>query len=217
MSRDSTSRPRAKTHGLRRFVVRVLGLFFLIGAGWCLWVVHEINRVAGRDGARPADAIAVFGAAEYGGRPSPVFHARLDHAVTLYERGIAPLVITLGGGADKDSGKTEGGVGRDYLLAKGVPFDRIVAETHSVDTEEQVELLAEIARDRGLESVVVVSDGTHLFRIQRLCEDAGLEVYTSPRASVGHIDRWDLWMRYFHEILSYTANVMGVGNGWFHG
>ena len=217
MSRDSTSRPRAKTHGLRRFVVRVLGLFFLIGAGWCLWVVHEINRVAGQEGARPADAIAVFGAAEYGGRPSPVFHARLDHAVTLYERGIAPLVITLGGGADKDSGKTEGGVGRDYLLAKGVPFDRIVAETHSVDTEEQVELLAGIARDRGLESVVVVSDGTHLFRIQRLCEDAGLEVYTSPRASVGHIDRWDLWMRYFHEILSHTANVVGVGNGWFHG
>ena len=217
MSGDSTTRTGAKTHGLRRFLVRVAGVILLGGVGWCGWVVHQINRVAGQDGARPADAIAVFGAAEYGGRPSPVFHARLDHAVTLYERGIAPLVITLGGGADKDSGKTEGGVGRDYLLAKGVPFERIVAETHSVDTEEQVELLAGMMRDRGLESVVVVSDGTHLFRIQKLGEDAGLEVYTSPRASVGHIDRWDLWMRYFHEILSYTANAVGLDNGWFHG
>ena len=73
----------------------------------------------GRIRRSPADAIAVFGAAEYGGRPSPVYHARLDHAVALYERGIAPLIITFGGGSDKDSGKTEGGVGRDYLLAKG--------------------------------------------------------------------------------------------------
>ena len=94
--------------------------------------------VARQDQAQPADAIAVFGAAEYAGRPSPVFHARLDHAVSLYRLHIAPLIITLGGGADRDSGKTEGGVGRDYLLANGIPFDRIIAETHSTDTTEQV-------------------------------------------------------------------------------
>ncbi len=201
--------------GFLRFLLRCVGVFLLVAVGWGTWVVHEINRVAGQDGARPADAIAVFGAAEYGGRPSPVYHARLDHAVTLYERGIAPLIVTLGGGSDKDSGKTEGGVGRDYLLAHGVPFDRIIAETHSVDTGQQAELLAGIARERGLETLVVVSDNTHLFRIQQLCRDEGLEVYTSPRPALGHIDRFDLWMRYFHEIVSYTAMELGVSD-WVH-
>ena len=204
-----------RRHGFLRFLGWCLGLLLLGIAGWSLWVVHEINVVGGEDQAQPADAIAVFGAAEYGGRPSPVFHARLDHAVALYERQIAPLIITLGGGSDKDSGKTEGGVGRDYLLAKGVPFDKIVAETHSVDTEEQVELLDEIAQQRGLEHIVVVSDSTHLFRIRKLCEESGLNVYTSPRPAVGHIDSFDLGMRYLHEVVSYTATLLGVDESWF--
>ena len=71
----------------------------------------------------------------------PGLHARLDHAVELYRKQIAPLVITLGGGTDKDSGNTEGGVGRDYLLANGIPFANIIAETQSIDTEQQVHRL----------------------------------------------------------------------------
>ena len=165
----------------------------------------RVKGAAAYDEARPADAIAVFGAAEYAGRPSPVLHARLDHAVELYREGIAPLVITLGGGSDLDAGKTEGGVGRDYLLANGVPYDHIIPETESVDTEQQVARLAEISRQRHLKSIVVVSDGTHLFRIRKLCEDAGLIVYTSPRAAMGHIDEYDMALRYFHEMLSYTV------------
>jgi uncharacterized SAM-binding protein YcdF (DUF218 family) len=184
---------------------RGLGLALLASAVWFGSLYLRIQAVAERDEARPADAIAVFGAAEYGGRPSPVLHARLDHAVDLYEKKIAPLVITLGGGSDRDSGLTEGGVGRDYLLAKGVPYDRIVAEVKSVDTEEQVERLAEIAQQRGLKRIVVVSDPTHLFRIRQLCLDAGLTVYTSPRGLLGHIDDYDLAQRYLHEMLSYTA------------
>jgi len=197
----------AKRSSLGGVVRRLLGLVLLLAFCWFGWVYLQINRVAGRDEARRADAITVFGAAEYGGRPSPVLHARLDHTVELYRKQIAPLVITLGGGSDRDSGLTEGGVGRDYLLANGVPFDRIVAETRSVDTEQQVEKLAEIARERNLRSIVVVSDGTHLFRIRKLCEDVGLTVYTSPRAPLGHIDTYDLAQRYFHEMLSYTSQV----------
>lgn len=187
------------------FLRRLLGVLLLLAFCWFGWVYLRINRVASHDEARRADAIAVFGAAEYGGRPSPVLHARLDHAVDLYRKQIAPLVITLGGGSDRDSGLTEGGVGRDYLLAQGVPFDRIVAETRSVDTEEQVDKLADIAQQRTLKSIVVVSDGTHLFRIRKLCEDVGLTVYTSPRAPLGHIDSIDLAQRYMHEMLSYTS------------
>ena len=192
-------------------------LCLLLAAGWCYWVYTQINAVASQDNAQPADAIAVFGAAEYNGRPSPVYHARLDHALDLYHKKIAPIIITLGGGGDKNSGQTEGGVGRDYLLANGVPFGDIIAETRSTDTAQQVGRLAEIARENGFQHIVVVSDGTHLFRIRALCEDAGLDVYTSPRATIGHLGRYDTASRYFHEILSYTAYRLGLNTSWFEG
>ncbi|HEV2645231.1 MAG TPA: YdcF family protein [Acidobacteriaceae bacterium] len=195
----------------------VLGVALVVALVWVGWLYVQIDAVAERDEARPADAIAVFGAAEYLGRPSPVLHARLDHAVELYREGMAPVVITLGGGSDKDQGMTEGGVGRDYLLANGIPYERIIAETHSVDTEEQVAKLAEIARRRHLNSLVVVSDGTHLFRVKKMCEDAGLIVYTSPRPVLGHIDAYDMAARYFHEMLGYTLLRLHLNFAWTHG
>jgi uncharacterized SAM-binding protein YcdF (DUF218 family) len=203
-------------HGLARFLLRLLGLALLVALGWSLYVVHRINRVASEDQAQPADAIAVFGAAEYSGRPSPVYHARLDHAVSLYQRKIAPLVITLGGGSNRDSGMTEGGVGRDYLLAQGVPFSAIIAETNSFSTSQQARRLAEIAKTHDLHHLVVVSDPTHLFRIKQLCQMNGLDVYTSPRPALGHIDSYDMAMRYFHEILSYTVLRLHLNEGWLH-
>ena len=209
MTALAKGRRNKKRHPVRRFALSMLLLGWMCVAGWCGWVVHQINVVAGQDQAQPADAIAVFGAAEYGGRPSPVYHARLDHALALYRKQIAPVVITLGGGADKDSGNTEGAVGRDYLLANGVPYDSIIAETKSVDTGEQVRLLAQITRQQGMKHIVLVSDNTHLFRIQELCREAGLDVYTSPRPRLGNIDSFDLGMRYAHEILSYTAMQFG--------
>ncbi len=213
----SVSRSRRRESTGRLLFRWLVGLALLGALGWFLWLYYEISTVARQDQARTADAIAVFGAAEYLGRPSPVLHARLDHAVELYREDMAPLVITLGGGSDLDQGMTEGGVGRDYLLANGVPYERIVAETESVDTEQQVAKLAEIARQKHLNSLVVVSDGTHLFRIRKLCEDAGLIVYTSPRPAVGHIDGIDLAQRYVHEMLSYTALRLHLNFGWLHG
>jgi uncharacterized SAM-binding protein YcdF (DUF218 family) len=215
--KKKTSAPVRRRKATGRMPRRILGLALLVALAWTGWLYFQINAVAGHDEARPADAIAVFGAAEYSGRPSPVLHARLDHAVELYDEQIAPLVITLGGGSDRDQGMTEGGVGRDYLLANGVPYGQIIAETQSVDTEQQVAKLAEIARARHLNSMVVVSDATHLFRIKKLCEDAGLIVYTSPRPAVGHIDAWDMAARYFHEMLSYTLLRLHLNFEWLHG
>ncbi len=177
----------------------------LLAVIWFFYVLDQIETVASHDDAQPADAIAVFGAAQYRGHPSPVYHARLDHAVSLYQRHIAAMVVTLGGSADDQSTQTEGSVGRDYLLARGIPFDHIIAETESVDTEQQAERLAEIARERGFRNVVAVSDPTHLFRIAELCRDQGLPVFTSPRGSFGNISRWDRARRIAHEVLSYTA------------
>lgn len=206
--REAMPRPPAppqKRHPIRKFFFRLVLLLLLIIAGWSLWVVHRINKLAAEDQAQPADAIAVFGAAEYSGHPSPVYHARLDHAASLYQRQTAPLVITLGGGSDRDSGNTEGGVGRDYLLAQGVPFKAIIAETNSFSTAQQARRLSQIAQTHNLHHVVVVSDATHLFRIQQLCLQQGLDVYTSPRPALGHIDNYDRDLRYLHEVLSYTA------------
>ena len=213
-----SARSRNATKSRRSLGARLLGwlllLLLIVSAAWFTWVYRQIEWTAHIDNAERADAIAVFGAAEYGGRPSPVLHARLDKAVALYDRGIAPIVITLGGGSTKDSGRTEGGVGRDYLLANGVPFDRIIAETHSFDTEQQVQRLADIAAVHRFRTIVVVSDGTHLFRIALLCRRAGLTVYTSPRAPPGHIDDVDAAERVLHEMLSYTAIRMNLRVGW---
>lgn len=169
---------------------------------WCRWVYTQIQSYAGHDQAAPADAICVFGAAEYDGRPSPVFRARLDHALELYNRGLAPLIITLGGpGGDQF---TEGSVGRRYLESKGVPEENIIAETKSRNTEESAQRIAVIARANGLRRLVIVSDGSHLFRIHAICAAEGLDVLTSPRARPAMEDRSLRFQRIAHEILSYT-------------
>jgi uncharacterized SAM-binding protein YcdF (DUF218 family) len=217
MTAATRSKPANPRAGTRAHPLRWLLVILLLGmTAWFVWVYRQIEATANIDNAQPADAIAVFGAAEYAGRPSPVLHARLDKAVSLYQHGIAPTIVTLGGGGDKDSGKTEGGVGRDYLLANGIPFDHIIAETHSIDTEQQVRLLAAIAARQHFHHIVVVSDGTHLFRIALLCRRAGLDVYTSPRAPLGHIDDLDAAERMTHEILSYTALRLNLHASWLH-
>ena len=191
----------------RRFIgKRLLRLLVFAGfvaiLGWFLWLYGQIHYYATHDQARPADAIAVFGAAEYDGRPSPVLRARLDHALALYREHLAPLVITLGGGGDpRDS---EGGVGHDYLLAHGVPENQIIAETQSTNTEESAARLAAIARENHLNRILAVSDGTHLFRIRALCTSMGLTVSTSPRAEARPLGLWDAAMRLMHEMISYT-------------
>src|SRR5579883_1146049 len=187
-----------------RLLARV-ALIIVIGAvAWTGWVYGQIRYYAGRDEAQAADAIAVFGAAEYDGRPSPVLRARLDHALELYQRRLAPLVITLGGGDPGDT-HSEGGVGHDYLLAHGVPEAAIIAETQSSNTAESAARLASIARTNHLSRIIVVSDGTHLFRIHALCEKNGLHVFTSPRPVTGSLDWQQSFSRMAHEILSYTA------------
>ncbi len=200
------SRPKSRNWIQRAALWLLLAL--AVGAlGWSYWVYAQIEFYAGQDQAAPSDAIGVFGAAEYDGRPSPVYRARLEHARSLYEHGIAPLLITLGGnGGDKYN---EGAVGREYLMAMGVPESAIIAETESRNTEESARRIAVIARANGLRRLVIVSDGTHLFRIHEICAAEGLDVLTSPRPRVevegAASGSWAEFQRIAHEILSYTA------------
>src|SRR5206468_280898 len=125
-----------------------------------------ILRQSSRDEAQIADAIVVFGAAEYAGKPSPVYRARLDHALALFNQNLAPTVITTGGTA-WDPNYSEGGVGRDYLASKGIRDQHLIAETWSDNTLESAERVARIMRMNGMRSCVAVSDPYHLFRIKR--------------------------------------------------
>lgn len=197
--------PETKPKRRKRVLVLSLSLLaiLLLGAlGWFYWVYTEIQIFAKWDQAAPADAIGVLGAAEYDGRPSPVYRARLDHALVLYHRGIAPLIITLGGpGGDQYN---EGLVGEAYLIGRGVPEEDIIAETESNNTEESARRIAVLARVNGLHRLVIVSDGTHLFRIHAICAAEGLDVLTSPRSSPAVEDKALEAERYAHEILSYT-------------
>ncbi len=198
-----TREPKKKRRNWLLRGTLVLVLILLGGAmAWCRWVYVQIESYADQDQAAPADAIGVLGAAEYDGRPSPVYRARLDHALVLYHRGIAPLIITLGGpGGDQF---TEGSVGEGYLISKGVPEQAIIAETESRNTEESARRIAVIARVNGLHRLVVVSDGTHMFRIHAICAAEGLDVLTSPRPRPAVEDRTLESERIAHEILSYT-------------
>jgi uncharacterized SAM-binding protein YcdF (DUF218 family) len=189
--------------GTSRRVLRMLlaaGLIVIVG--WFVWLYGQIHFYATHDQARPADAIVVFGAAEYDGRPSPVLRARLDHALALYRERLAPLVITLGGGGGSQD--SEGGVGHDYLLAHEVPENQIIAETQSTNTEESAARLGAIARENRLNRILAVSDGTHLFRIHALCASMGMNVFTSPRAEARPLGFWDSATRLMHEMFSYT-------------
>lgn len=150
----------------------ILSLWLVIVA----LVVHQ----ASLDQARPTDVIVVFGAAEYAGHPSPVLRARLDHAYELFERGLAPLVITTGG-SGKDPQFSEGQVGRDYLAKRGVPDVNLIAETQGTDTEQSARRVAVIMDANNLKTALLVSDAFHVYRAKRMLEAEGITVYTSPR------------------------------------
>ena len=190
---------------------RWLGRLVLVaGLAYAVWFAVTWSRVArqeDRDETRPADAIVVFGAAEYFGKPSPVFRARLDHAYLLYQRRLAPFVIVTGGSGD--ARYTEGGVGRDYLVGRGLPEDRVIAETQSEDTGRSAERVAAIMQANRMKSCVAVSDGYHMFRIKRMLAAQGVEVYGAPRPG----SRTSGWARAAvtaREALSYTLWKLGI-------
>jgi len=202
-SGDGSSGARENRRPSRLRIAAWVLLAVLLGLGcWSGWVYAQIEQYAVTDQAQPSGAIAVFGAAEYDGRPSPVYRARLDHAKNLYNRGIAPLIITLGGpGGD---GYSEGEVGRQYLIGTGLSDDFLIAETKSTSTSESARRLAVIARTNNLRRLVVVSDGIHLFRIHAICAADGLDVLTSPRPRIVTEDKARDTDTIFHEILTYT-------------
>lgn len=170
----------------------------------------QVVRTAALEEIHPADAIVVFGAAEYSGRPSPVLRARLDHALDVFHRGVAPVVITTGGAA-ADPTFSEGGVGRDYLMRHGVPERSLIAETQGRDTSESAVRVAVIMRANGLHSCVAVSDAYHVFRIRKLLEHEGVApVYVAPRPDSRPHSVWQREVAVLREATSYLLWWVGI-------
>jgi uncharacterized SAM-binding protein YcdF (DUF218 family) len=168
-------------HLRRRWLLGLEALGLLALASFLTLTGVRIVREGSLQELHRADAIVVFGAAEYSGRPSPVLRARLDHAFDLFRQGIAPVVITTGGAAS-DPSFSEGGVGRDYLERRGILERNLIAETQGSDTAQSAVRVAVIMRANGLHSCVAVSDAYHVFRIKKLLEHEGIgPVYVAPR------------------------------------
>ena len=206
---SSPAGPNSLNRRQRRMGRKLLLALFLAVLAYFVAVSALIVRQANRDEARSADAIVVFGAAEYAGRPSPVYRARLEHGYDLFQRQVATFVITTGGSAD-DPRFSEGGVGRDYLVRRGVPENRIIAETQSTNTDISAERVANIMRANGLHSCVAVSDTYHLFRIKHMLASQGVAVYASPRAETRPLSLRERAMTISREALSYTLWKMHV-------
>lgn len=193
---------------MRRILWIAAAVAVAAASGALAYVARRIELQSTRDEARRADVILVLGAAEYSGRPSPVFRARLDHALELYARGLAPRIMTTGG-AGGDPVFTEGGVGRSYLMAHGVPSERIVVESEAESTVESTAMAAEIMHRMGLQSVIVVSDGYHIYRTKRMLNFAGLRVYGSPRKEAVH-EPWRERWNYVKQAIAYLLWRGGV-------
>jgi uncharacterized SAM-binding protein YcdF (DUF218 family) len=178
---QSTTDDAARRHPQRLWLLALEAALLLALAGFLVSAAAGIVRESSLQELHPADAIVVFGAAEYAGHPSPVLRARLDHAFELFRQGLAPVVITSGGAAS-DPSFSEGGVSRDYLEHRGIPERDLIAETQGSDTAQSAVRIAVIMRANGLHSCIAVSDAYHVFRIKRLLEHEGIErVYVAPR------------------------------------
>jgi len=173
------------------------------------YIAHAVVRDSRAQELHSADAIVVFGAAEYDGRPSPVFRARLDHAYDIFRQGFAPTVITTGGAA-ADPNYSEGGVGHDYLMRRGVPEMALIAETQASDTAESAQRVAVIMRTNRMKSCIAVSDAYHVFRIRKLLEHEGLRVYVAPRADSRPKSLWQRGVFILRESAGYAVWRIGV-------
>ena len=169
-------RTRAKSW---RWMLRAALISLLVAAAGFGAVYYQVSTQAQVDEARPADVIVVLGAAQYFGRPSPVLKARLDHALELYNEGLAPRILTTGGQGE-GSTFTEGEVSRRYLSENGVPAEFITVEAGGRTTMQSAAAVIEIMDRMEMESCIVVSDAYHIHRVKRMLEEAGLVVYGSP-------------------------------------
>jgi uncharacterized SAM-binding protein YcdF (DUF218 family) len=194
-------RAAAKAKRVVNVIRRVLTVATM--AAFALWIISATAVLvwASRDEARPAQAIVVLGAAQYAGKPSPVLRARLDHALELWNRHLASLLILTGGTGSGDT-TSEAAVGRTYARKHGVPDSAILVESEGRTTSESMRAVAGMLEVRGLQSALLVSDPFHMLRLRILARRFGFTPYTSPtQTSPISPNREERWKYIFSESL----------------
>jgi len=166
----------------RRWWRRSVKLLVLLAIAGVVYVAVNfalVRYTASQDQARPVDVIVVLGAAQYNGRPSPQLEARLDHAVELWDEGLAPAVFVTGGNQPGDA-YTEAESSKNYLVGHGVPADAISMEDTGASTWESLSNFADVADEQGWERVLLVTDPYHSLRSRLIAQELGFTAYTSP-------------------------------------
>lgn len=193
-----------------RFARRVVLVLVALLVGYFVVTFVQVWWAARADDRRASQAIIVLGAAQYDGRPSGVFRARLDHAADLYQEGVAPLVVVTGGNQAGDR-FTEASAGAAYLHTRGIPDDAILRETTSTNSWESLAASSHFLRERGVTSVVLVSDPFHSLRIRLIAEELGFDAVTSPTRT-SPISGLDEWLRFGTEALRVAVGrIFGFG------
>ncbi len=139
----------------------------------------QVWRASRADSASPAEAIVVFGTAQYNGVPSPVLAARLDHAIELYRKGLAPVIVVTGGNQPGDE-FTEATASANYLIRRGVPDEDVLREVSGTSSWQSLAAAANFLDERDITDVLLVSDPFHSYRIRAMASELGLEARSSP-------------------------------------
>jgi uncharacterized SAM-binding protein YcdF (DUF218 family) len=186
---------------LLRSVLRLGGYTVVVLVALWLLALGAVIAWGSRDRAKASDAIVVLGAAQYWGKPSPVLRARLDHAIGLWRRGMAPRVVLTGGVGVGDT-TSEAAVSRKYVIGEGVPDSAILLETTGRTTRESLRSVAAMLQRTDHHRVILVSDPFHMLRLDILARRFGLVPYTSPtRTSPISANTGETWRYYINESL----------------
>jgi uncharacterized SAM-binding protein YcdF (DUF218 family) len=185
--------PEPRRH--HSWVVRVVVGALLVGAIVVGGTAFRVWQVARLDDRQPVEAVVVLGAAQYDGEPSSIFAARLRHAQALYDDGLAPRIVTTGGGREGDA-YTEAAAGRRYLIGRGVPATAITAVPVGSDTLGSLQAVADRAAADGWSTALVVSDPWHSLRARQMARDSGLEAWTSPTRTGPVVQTRETQLRY---------------------
>ncbi|MEO8578774.1 MAG: YdcF family protein [Gemmatimonadales bacterium] len=188
-----------------KYAVKIIRRLLTVAvvAVFTVWVISATAVLvwSSRDEARPAHAIVVLGAAQYSGKPSPVLRARLNHALDLWNRRLAALLILTGGTGSGDT-TSEAAVGRTYARKHGVPDSAILVENEGRTTSESMRAVAAMLEVRGLQTALLVSDPFHMLRLRILARRFGFTPYTSPtQTSPISPNREERWKYIFSESL----------------
>ena len=185
-------------------------IFIILGAiVSCVWLVlaWEINRYAGLDETRPADAAIVLGAGVWRGQPSPVFRERIKQGVSLYEQGVVTHLIFTGGVGNRDT-LSEAAVGRQYAIEQGVPAGVILVEGTSTSTIENLQNAQGVAAENRLDTFLLVSTPFHMKRAMQIAADLEMTAYTAPTRTIQWISPLTKGRALIQETVSYTRYML---------